>query len=316
MTSVQPVSRSLGAGEPAPAAAWMRIGELSERVGVSVDRLRVWERRYGLITPRRTGGRQRLYSTVDEARVRLMLRYLDRGMSPRQAAEEVSALRLSVRPGAGAAIGADEVSEAHQAMRAHLDRYDETGAQRVLERLFLAYAPVTVLRHVVLPYLAEVGDRWAHGHLSVAQEHFASNFLQARLLALARGWDRGLGPRALLACAPDEQHTFGLVSFGIALHRHGWRITYLGAGTPLEMTEQAAGDISPELVVVSAAMPERLDGHREALARLGNAFPCAIAGAGAREAFIAGTRVRLLEQDPITGADQLGVPACAYPPSA
>lgn len=309
MTSVQPVSRSRAAGELAPAAAWMRIGELSERVGVGVDRLRVWERRYGLITPRRTRGGQRLYSTIDETRVRLMLRYLARGLSPRQAAEEVSALRLSVRPGAGTAVDEEEVAVAHEEMRASLDRYDETGAQRVLERLFLAYAPITVLRDVVLPYLAEVGDRWAKGHLSVAQEHFASNFLQARLLALARGWDRALGPRALLACAPGEQHTFGLVSFGIALHRHGWRITYLGADTPMEMTEQAAGHISPELLVVSAAMPERLEGRRDALARLGSAYPCAIAGAGARAALVHGTRVRLLEQDPITAADQLGVPA-------
>jgi MerR family transcriptional regulator, light-induced transcriptional regulator len=309
MSSVQPLSRSSGAGEPAAAAAWMRIGELSERVGVSVDRLRVWERRYGLITPRRTRGGQRMYSTIDEARVRLMLRYLARGLSPRQAAEEVSALRLSVRAGAGTAIEAEEVAAAYAEMRASLDLYDETGAQRVLERLFLAYAPVTVLRDVVLPYLAAVGSRWADGHLSVAQEHFASNFLQARLLALARGWDRGLGPRALLACAPGEQHTFGLVSFGIALHRHGWRITYLGADTPLEMTEQAAGHISPELIVVSAAMPERLEGRRDALARLAGACPCVIAGAGGHAALIGGTRVRLLEQDPITAADELGVPA-------
>lgn len=309
MTSVQPLSRSSGAGEPAAAAAWMRIGELSERVGVSVDRLRVWERRYALITPRRTRGGQRMYSTIDEARVRLMLRYLARGLSPRQAAEEVSALRLSVRPGAGGAIEAQEVATAHEEMRASLDLYDETGAQRVLERLFLAYAPVTVLRDVLLPYLAEVGDRWADGHLSVAQEHFASNFLQARLLALARGWDRGLGPRALLACAPGEQHTFGLVSFGIALHRHGWRVTYLGADTPLEMLEQAARHISPELVVVSAAMPEHLDGRRDALARLGSAYPCAIGGAGASAELVAGTRVLCLQRDPISAADELGIPA-------
>jgi hypothetical protein len=39
-------------------------------------------------------------------------------------------------------------------------------------------------------------------------EHFASGFIHSRLLGFARGWDRGLGQRALLACAPDERHTF------------------------------------------------------------------------------------------------------------
>ncbi len=34
----------------------MRISELSRRVGVPSDTLRAWERRYGLLQPRRTQG--------------------------------------------------------------------------------------------------------------------------------------------------------------------------------------------------------------------------------------------------------------------
>jgi hypothetical protein len=34
---------------------------------------------------------------------------------------------------------------------------------------------------------------------------------------------------------PRRQHTFGLIAFGIALHELGWRITYLGADTPIPM---------------------------------------------------------------------------------
>ncbi|MBV9049977.1 MAG: MerR family DNA-binding transcriptional regulator, partial [Solirubrobacterales bacterium] len=40
----------------APAASWMPIGELSRRIGTSSDLLRKWERRYGLLKPRRTAG--------------------------------------------------------------------------------------------------------------------------------------------------------------------------------------------------------------------------------------------------------------------
>ena len=46
---------------------------------------------------------------------------------------------------------------------------------------------------------------------------FASQLLRGRLLGLARGWDRGAGPRALLACAPGEQHDLALIAFGLAL---------------------------------------------------------------------------------------------------
>ena len=41
---------------PAPGPALLRIGELGRRHGVSPDLLRVWERRYGLLSPERSPG--------------------------------------------------------------------------------------------------------------------------------------------------------------------------------------------------------------------------------------------------------------------
>jgi methanogenic corrinoid protein MtbC1 len=283
----------------------MRIGELSRRVGVSVECLRVWERRYRLLTPRRSPGNQRLYSTVDETRVRLMQRYLAQGLSPRQAAEQVSASRLTVRPGARSRVQQSEVQTAHRELRAALDNFDETAAQRVLERLFVAHAPVTVIRDVLLPYLRDVGERWAAGHASVAQEHFASNFLHARMLAMARGWDRGLGARVLLACAPGEHHTLGVIAFGVAMHALGWRVVYLGADTPMDMVAEAATATQPDLVVLYAAMNRHLEPHLDAVGGLGARWRCAVAGEGASAAFAASAGVRHLADDPVTTAETL-----------
>jgi DNA-binding transcriptional MerR regulator len=206
----------------------MRISDLSRRVEVSPGTLRVWERRYGLLNPRRTAGNARQYSSIDEARIRLMKRYLRSGMPAAQAAELAIAARFSVNPGRNATVLDTEARRAATEMREALDRFDETSAQRALEKLLTEYSSIAVIRDVLLPYLHDIGERWAANHMTVAQEHFASNFLLARLLAMARGWDRGLGPRALLACAPDEQHTLALIAFGISLHHLGWRITYLG----------------------------------------------------------------------------------------
>ena len=38
---------------------------------------------------------------------------------------------------------------------------------------------------------------------------------------------------SVLACLPGELHELGLISFGLALRAHGWRIAYLGSDTPL-----------------------------------------------------------------------------------
>ncbi len=57
-----------------------------------------------------------------------------------------------------------------------------------------------MLRDVVLPYLARLGERWEQGAVSIAQEHLATNVIRGRLAGLARGWGTGHGTRALLAC--------------------------------------------------------------------------------------------------------------------
>jgi DNA-binding transcriptional MerR regulator len=283
----------------------MRIGELSQRTGMTPDVLRAWERRYGLLRPRRTAGGTRLYSPADETRVRLMRRYLAAGVRPAEAAEMVAATRLTVRPGEGASVPPAEAAAAKDEMRASLERFDETSAQRTLERLFAAFSPLTVVRDVMLPYLHDVGERWAEGHTSVAREHFATNFLHARLLALARGWDRGLGPRAVLACAAGEQHTLGLITFGIALHQLGWRITYLGADTSVPMTREAAEHVAPNLVVVAAAMRERIAPIVDDLRALGERWPLALAGAGAAPELTEAIPARLLPTDPVTAAQEV-----------
>src|SRR5215212_2559704 len=74
---------------PTDEPARIRIGELSRRVGVAADRLRAWERRYGLMEPARTDGGFRLYSREDERRVRGMKAHLERGLSAAEAARVV-----------------------------------------------------------------------------------------------------------------------------------------------------------------------------------------------------------------------------------
>jgi MerR family transcriptional regulator, light-induced transcriptional regulator len=280
----------------------MRIGDLSGRTGVGTHQLRAWERRYGLLRPRRSAGNYRLYAPADEARVRLMQRYMGEGIPPAQAAELTIAARFAVSAGDGRQVPLRDAAAAQEEIRKSLACFDETSAQRTLERLFVAFTPTTVTRDVLMPFMHEVGEQWSAGHVSIAEEHLATNFFQARLLALARGWDRGLGPRALLACAPNEQHALGLIVFGIALHELGWRITYLGADTPIETLTEVAEIIHPELTVVAATMPRRLPRYAKQLISFTARWSLAIGGAGASAHLATQTGAQHLAENPVDAA--------------
>ena len=278
----------------------LRIGELSKRSGVSPELLRAWERRYGLLEPARTDGGLRLYSAEDVRRVRTMQAHLQSGLSAAEAA------RL-VRSSKGAAAGPAERPALQDAaeLRAALDVLDAQGAHLVLDRVLGRYTLETVLVSVVLPYLRDLGERWARGDASVVQEHFASNLLRGRLLALARGWERGAGPAALLACAAGEQHDLPLIMFGLALRAQDSRVIFLGADTPLASIAEAAAQLRPALVAISAVHADTFARERAGLAAMARDFRVGLAGAGADPAFASSIGAEILAGDPVAAAAAL-----------
>ena len=192
----------------------------------------------------------RLYTTADAERVARMRRGLDSGLS----AAETCPHRLDdSRPTAGL------LEDAASRLLAAIRGYDEAGAQAVLDESLAAFGLERVLQEVILPALAQVGDGWEQGTLDVGQEHFASNVVRGRLLALARLWGRGGGPLALLACAPGERHDISLLAFGLVLRSHGWRVLFLGADTPISTLTEAVATTEPALVVVMSFDPDLLE---------------------------------------------------------
>jgi DNA-binding transcriptional MerR regulator len=285
---------------PDAEAGVLRIGQLAKRTGVSPELLRAWEQRYGLLQPTRTAGGFRLYSADDEARVRRMQSLVSGGLAAAQAAHVVlSDGEPAPRTVSGSAT---TLEDAAGNLTASLDRLDEQAANTALDRLFAAYTVETVLRDVVLPYLHRLGERWEAGEVSVAQEHFASNLIRGRLLGLAHGWGQGQGPVAILACVPGERHELGLLVFGVALRRRGWRITYLGTDSPIDAVADIAPSLAPTVVVLLSMNPQRFLDHAREIEKLANQVHVMIAGTGATPEAARHTQTHVLDQDPVTAA--------------
>jgi MerR family transcriptional regulator, light-induced transcriptional regulator len=280
-----------------PEGGLLRIGELSRRSGVSPELLRAWERRYGLLRPTRSPGGLRLYSADDLSRVREMQEHLAGGL----AAAEAAAL---------AARSADEQvvpsprlpATARAELAGALDAFDEPRAQSTLDQLLSEATVERVLTDVILPFLEELGERWERGEATVAQEHFSTSVLRGRLLGLARGWGRGVGPVALLACLPGERHELGLMAFGLALRSQGWRVAYLGSDTPLETVDETADSLEPSLVVLSAVTSDRVHAALPQVQALASRYRVALGGDGVIGLDSSGLDVLVLAGDPVAEA--------------
>lgn len=120
-------------------------------------------------------------------------------------------------------------------------------------------------QRVITPALYEIGRLWEKGALTVADEHMATA-LTHRVLASLRPPVRVKAPvgeqdapakkRALLAAVEGEQHALGLRMAADVLEDAGFDAIYLGADVPTDALLQAVASLSPDLVALSATMPD------------------------------------------------------------
>ena len=186
-----------------PEPGHLRIGELSRRTDTSVDLLRAWEKRYGLLDPDRSDGGYRLYSDNDVERVRAMRSHLRRGsrLPKRRAAPSRPRSRRRSVASSSRGRGTNWPTRSSTSRREERTPCSTSCSHRS--------ASTRCCRDVVLPYLHDLGDAWSRGEITVAQEHFASNVLRGRLLGIGRGWGEGSGPHACSRARRGNSTTSG-----------------------------------------------------------------------------------------------------------
>lgn len=279
----------------------VRIGELSRRVGVSADVLRAWERRYGVLSPRRSTAGQRLYTAADEQRVRAMRASISGGYSPAVAAR----LALAMEPASPPEEAGIPLDVQAGMLREALDAYRDASANAILDSLAAAHGVESLLTRVLLPLLSDIGRRWELNEITVAQEHFASSLLVGWLRSRQRGWDEGDGPCILASCPPGEAHDLGLLCFCVLLRDRGYRISYLGASVPGASLFEAAERLQPDAVLISAVREEPIWDAFETLTELSDRFTLMLGGAGASTVIGEQLRALVLPQNVSAAADAI-----------
>jgi MerR family transcriptional regulator, light-induced transcriptional regulator len=238
-----------------------------QQTGLKPDTLRAWERRYGMPTPERSEGGHRLYSRRDIETIRWLMTRQREGLSISRAVELWQQLQASGQdplqsalpiatsapPMSGVGLAGETVAELRRNWLSACLRYDEREAEQVLAQGFAVYPPELVVVEVLQKAVAEIGEGWYKGDVTVQQEHFCSGLVVRHLEALVMGAPSPTRPgRVLVACPPEENHTVGLLVLTYLLRRRGWEVVYLGANMPAEHLETTISAAKPQLVILSA----------------------------------------------------------------
>jgi len=180
--------------------------------------LRAWERRYGLVQPRRTETGHRVYTRDDVRLIKRVVKLLDRGVPIGRVAPLLdheaddpfpSDDELDVRD-------ASVWRDAREKMLQAISLFDEQRMTNIYNETLSLYTLDLVIHQLVVPTLITLGDRWDSRPEGIAEEHFFSTFLRNKLGTRFHHLSSfSSGPKIVMSCLPEERHELGLMMFAL-----------------------------------------------------------------------------------------------------
>ena len=278
----------------------LSIGVVVDRVrqqhpSVTASSLRFLERE-GLITPERTPGGHRLYSQADVNRVLQIKTWQEQRLSLDQIRERLGERDRLPHP----------LDLADGFLRLILEARFAEARSLVLHADTLGMPLGTIFSSVLQPVLFEVGRRWEHGQMLVAQEKETSELVRDLIAELSQRHDatREDGPAIVAGCIAGERHELGLRMLSGLLRARGCRVHYLGADVDHEFLIEAVTLRHPDALLLSVKLAPNVEQVKVAVERLDAALlpapvpPILVGGEAVGEA---AERIRAWGATPVQG---------------
>ena len=249
------------------------IGKVTKLTGLSVDVLRVWERRYGAVRPVRSEGGTRLYSDADIKRLKRLRQAVDGGHSIGQAARlSESELDELIADGEATREVADPYRAARERFIDAITDMDVVGADQQLAHAATLHPAHELIKRIIAPALDEIGERRAHKELGVAQERLALGLVRNMVGSLFRLYPPSKNRKTMVLAAPaGAVGETELLLEALLAAAHGWCVVFLGASVPAPEIALAVRMTNAAVLVLS--LTEGVAEIGEELASLARLIP-------------------------------------------
>ncbi|RMG81995.1 MAG: MerR family transcriptional regulator [Bacteroidetes bacterium] len=253
------------------------IKDLERISGIKAHTLRIWEKRYNVLTPERTETNIRTYDD-DDLRKLLNISTLIKGgwkisnvgkLSNEEIGFEVERLFNAVNPAT-----VDCTPYINALVVAMLD-LNEKEFERVFANATTRFGLKETMMRVINPFLQQVGLMWSVWKVHPGHEHFASNIIRRKLFG-AIDQLMPLPPkedRFLLFLPEGEHHEIGLLFANYWLRSEGFQTVYLGQNVPFQALVEVVEKINPHKLFtffIANTDPKAVENY---LAQLAQTFP-------------------------------------------
>lgn len=243
------------------------IKDLESLSGVKAHTIRIWEKRYGLLEPKRTDTNIRYYDNEGLRKLLNVVYLNNRGV-------KISKLAQLSYPDLLNYV--QQTNQHENPVDVIVDEfilamlsYDESAFQHTYNKLLEQYTFSGIFQSYFLPLLYKIGLLWQTDTIVPAQEHFISNLIRQKLFSNIETVSLTQSEKDevfVLFLPMGEIHELGLLYIHFELLQAGKKSIYLGPSIELEDLETFL-PLDAKFHFVSAftvaPMPDDIDSYLE-----------------------------------------------------
>lgn len=199
--------------------------------GVKAHTIRIWEKRYGLLTPERSTTNIRYYSDEELKKLLNVSILVKHGFKISKVSHydlntiQKEVLKLN--------SGSSKNELLLDQLMVCIVNFEDMRFEEILDEEIEKTGFESIMLKVVYPLFEKIGVLWQTGAIFPAQEHFVSNLIRHRLILEASKYDNSKSSKTILFyLKEEEQHELGLLFYNFVALQSGYRTIYLGQNIP------------------------------------------------------------------------------------
>jgi DNA-binding transcriptional MerR regulator len=263
------------------------IKDLEVLSGVKAHTIRIWEKRYHLLSPARTDTNIRFYSDSDLRRILNVSLLVNSGFKISKVAKwEESQLKQTVLEATEKKVTEPDYVER---LILHMLNFDNVGFYYLVNEIIEKKGLEDAMVKVFFVLFERIGTYWQVGSIFPAQEHYVTSILRQKLIAETDklGVDNMKGQTMLFFLPEGELHEMSLLFYAYLARKYGYNVIYLGQFVPFEDLIKVQSHINIDYVFAAFINPLTKEDFENYLVRLKEAFQH-------QKIFITGWQVRQL----------------------
>ncbi len=250
------------------------IKDLENFTGIKAHTIRIWEKRYNVVEPKRTCTNIRYYDDEDLKRL-LNVSILNRNgfkisnivnFSEKAISEKILSLSQSKK---------DVESQIESLVIAMID-LDESRFDKIFNTAVLNFGFEETILRLIYPFFEKIGILWQVGTINPGQEHFISNLIRQKLIVAIDGIVQNLENNSdsyLLFLPEGEYHELGLLFYQYFIKKNNNKIIYLGESVPIESIQQIYKDRKINYLLTSIVTSQPEEKYKSFVEVCSSSFP-------------------------------------------